>query len=143
MLLICLILILFNPSFYKCLFLFKYKRLNVFTCLFFNSAMLYLFHCLLKAPNLIMLLTSKATAWYSNGELLFISVANTGGIISCNVHVINMRRTIRKNQIANVITLFLDNEEYKPIIIEGKNLENCAIAWVVTHNRKRSCLKGL
>ena len=61
-----------------------------------------------------MLLTSKATAWYSNGELLFISVANIGGIISCNVHVINMRRTIRKNQIANVITLFLDNEEYKP-----------------------------
>ncbi len=90
-----------------------------------------------------MLLTSKATTWYSNGELLFISVANTGGIISFNVHVINMRRTIRKNQIANVITLFLDNEEYKPIIIDGKNLENCAIAWVVTHNRKRSCLKGL
>ena len=90
-----------------------------------------------------MLLTSKATAWYSNGELLFISVANTGGIISCNVHVINMRRTIRKNQIANVITLFLDNEEYKPIIIDGKNLENYAIVWVVTHNRKRSCLMGL
>ena len=74
-----------------------------------------------------MLLTSKATAWYSNSELLFISVGNTGGIISCNIHVINMRRAIRKNQIANVITLFLDNEEYKPIIIGGKNLENCAI----------------
>ncbi|AVX44815.1 hypothetical protein CCS77_1754 [Campylobacter concisus] len=37
----------------------------------------------------------------------------------------------------------MDNEEYKPIIIDGKNLENCAIVWVVTHNRKRSCLKGL
>ena len=74
-------------------------------------------------------------------------MANTGDIISRNVHVINMRRrirkTIRKNQIVNVITLFLDNEEYKPIIIDGKNLENCAIVWVVTHNRKRSCLKGL
>ena len=50
-----------------------------------------------KYPNLIMLLMSKATAWYiANGELLFISVANTGDIISCNVHVINMRRRIRK-----------------------------------------------
>jgi len=33
---------------------------------------------------------------FANGELLFISAANTGDIISCNVHVINMRRRIRK-----------------------------------------------
>lgn len=41
-----------------------------------------------------------------------------------------------KNQIVKAITLFLDNEKYKPIIIDCKNLENCAIVGVLTHNRK-------
>ena len=78
----------------------------------------------------------------ANGELLFISTANTGGIISGNIYVINYGgdvfvKRLEKNPITKAITLFSDNEKYEPIVIDGENLENCAIVGrVVAHIRK-------
>lgn len=78
----------------------------------------------------------------ANGELLFISTANTGGVISGNIYVINYGgdvfvKRLEKNPITKAITLFSDNEKYEPIVIDGENLENCAIVGrVVAHIRK-------
>ena len=78
----------------------------------------------------------------ANGELLFISTANTCGVISGNIYVINYGgdifvKRLEKNPITKAITLFSDNEKYEPIVIDGENLENCAIAGrVVAHIRK-------
>ena len=78
----------------------------------------------------------------ANGELLFISTANAGGVISGNIYVINYGgdvfvKRLEKNPITKAITLFSDNEKYEPIVIDGENLENCAIIGrVVAHIRK-------
>lgn len=77
-----------------------------------------------------------------NGELLFISTANAGGVISGNIYVINYSgdvfvKRLEKNPITRAVTLFSDNEKYEPIVIDGENLENCAIVGrVVAHIRK-------
>ena len=78
----------------------------------------------------------------ANGELIFISTANAGGVISGNIYVINYGgdvfvKRLEKNPITKAITLFSDNEKYEPIVIDGENLENCAIVGrVVAHIRK-------
>lgn len=78
----------------------------------------------------------------ANGELLFISTANAGGVISGNIYVINYGgdvfvKRLEKNPITRAVTLFSDNEKYEPIVIDGKNLENCTIVGrVVAHIRK-------
>ena len=78
----------------------------------------------------------------ANGELLFISTANAGGVISGNIYVINYGgdvfvKRLEKNPITRAVTLFSDNEKYEPIVIDGENLENCAIIGrVVAHIRK-------
>jgi len=78
----------------------------------------------------------------ANGELLFISTANAGGVISGNIYVINYGgdvfvKRLEKNPITRAVTLFSDNEKYEPIVIDGENLENCAIVGrVVAHIRK-------
>jgi hypothetical protein len=77
-----------------------------------------------------------------NGELLFISTANAGGVISGNIYVINYGgdvfvKRLEKNPITRAVTLFSDNEKYEPIVIDGENLENCTIVGrVVAHIRK-------
>lgn len=78
----------------------------------------------------------------ANGELLFISTANAGGVISGNIYVINYGgdvfvKRLEKNPITRAVTLFSDNEKYEPIVIDGENLENYAIVGrVVAHIRK-------
>ena len=78
----------------------------------------------------------------ANGELLFISTANAGGVISGNIYVINYGgdvfvKRLEKNPITRAVTLFSDNEKYEPIVIDGENLENCTIVGrVVAHIRK-------
>lgn len=78
----------------------------------------------------------------ANGELLFISTANAGGVISGNIYVINYGgdvfvKRLEKNPITRAVTLFSDNEKYEPIVIDGENLENCSIVGrVVAHIRK-------
>jgi hypothetical protein cfetvA_11654 len=78
----------------------------------------------------------------ANGELLFISTANAGCVISGNIYVINYGgnvfvKRLEKNPITKAITLFSDNEKYEPIVIDSENLENCAIVGrVVAHIRK-------
>lgn len=77
-----------------------------------------------------------------NGELLFVSTANAGGVISGNVYVINYGgdvfvKRLEKNPITRAVTLFSDNEKYEPIVIDGENLKNCSIVGrVVAHIRK-------
>ena len=54
----------------------------------------------------------------ANGELLFISTANAGGVISGNVYVINYGgdvfvKRLEKNPITRAVTLFSDNEKIR------------------------------
>lgn len=79
-----------------------------------------------------------------NGELLFVRAADSDGVTSGNVYVINycgdvFVKRLEKNPITRAITLFSDNEKYEPIVIDGENLENCNIVGrVVAHIRKGS-----
>ena len=63
-------------------------------------------------------------------------------VTSGNVHVINYGgdvfvKRLEKNPTTRAITLFLDNKKNEPIVINGKNLENCSIMGrVVAHIRK-------
>ena len=78
-----------------------------------------------------------------NGELLFVSAINGGsGIISGYVYVVNYSgdiyvKRLERDPTTGAITLVSDNQNYRPIIIEGENLENCnIIGRVVAHIRK-------
>ena len=78
-----------------------------------------------------------------NGELLFVSAINgSSGIISGYVYVVNYSgdiyvKRLERDPTTGAITLVSDNQNYRPIIIEGENLENCnIIGRVVAHIRK-------
>ncbi|WP_298791353.1 LexA family transcriptional regulator [uncultured Campylobacter sp.] len=78
-----------------------------------------------------------------NGELLFVSAISGGnGIISGYVYVVNYSgdiyvKRLERDPTTGAITLVSDNQNYRPIIIEGENLENCnIIGRVVAHIRK-------
>lgn len=79
-----------------------------------------------------------------SGELLFVNpTQNEGGIICGCIYVVNFDgdiyvKRIEKDPINKSLTLFSDNQTYKPIVIADENLQHCQIIGRVVAHMKRS-----